>query len=162
MARTRFVSAVRKSQIWMVRSRRWSLPSITELSGYRGGSCLQNLSAPKGAESRKQRQTTAAASWWQVAQDYEPTGSPFDLRNSAGNAVCGRLDGIVGEVGVAGGGLDLRMAQELADHGQALADEQFATGKACGDRGPARRRARRAPGCAARGAASRSDGSPAC
>ena len=40
------------------------------------------------------------------------------------NAVCGGLEGTVGEVGIAGGGLDLGMAEQLADHRQPLAQRR--------------------------------------
>ena len=52
--------------------------------------------------------------------------SPCDV----GDTVCGGLEGIVGERGVAGGGLDLGVAEQLADHGQAFADRQPAAGEA--------------------------------
>ena len=38
----------------------------------------------------------------------------------------GGLDGIAGEMGIAGGRLDLGVSQELADHCQALTESQSA------------------------------------
>ena len=35
--------------------------------------------------------------------------------DAVADAASGGLDGVAGEMGIAGGGLDLRMAQELAD-----------------------------------------------
>ena len=46
-----------------------------------------------------------------------------NLGDPACDAVGGGLDGIVGEMRRAGGGLDLGVAQELADHGQTFADQ---------------------------------------
>ena len=43
------------------------------------------------------------------------------FRNVRRNCIGGSPDRISREVGVAGGGLDLRVAEELADHRQALA-----------------------------------------
>ena len=56
-------------------------------------------------------------------------GLSRDLRDPARNPVGGGLDRIVGEMGVAGGGLDLVVPEQLADHRQALADQQAAAGK---------------------------------
>ena len=53
-----------------------------------------------------------------------------DFRDTARDAIGGGLDGIVGEVGVAGGGLHLGVAEQLPDHRQALADQQPAAGEA--------------------------------
>ena len=46
-----------------------------------------------------------------------------NLGDPACNAVGGGLDRIVGEVRIAGGGLDLGVPQELAYHGQTFADQ---------------------------------------
>ena len=42
--------------------------------------------------------------------------SSCQLGDTVRDAVCGRFDGVVGEVGVAGGGLDLGVAEQFADH----------------------------------------------
>ena len=95
---------------------------------------------------------------------HERAGSTRHLSDPAGDPVCGRLDGIVGEMGVAGGGLHLGVPEQFADHGQAFAYQETAAGEgvtqivdADGDanRGCGYRRARRGNGCAARGAADR-------
>ena len=46
----------------------------------------------------------------------------MSCRDVVGDAGCGVPDGVAGEVGVAGGGLDLGVAQQLRDHRQALAE----------------------------------------
>ena len=43
--------------------------------------------------------------------------------DSAGDAVGSGLDGIVREMGVTGGGLDLGVPEQLADHRQPLTDQ---------------------------------------
>ena len=61
-----------------------------------------------------------------------------------GDTCCGVLDGVSGEVGVAGGRLDLGVAEELRDHRQALAERKRACLHSCdGGRGCERRRGRR-------------------
>ena len=61
-----------------------------------------------------------------------------------GDACCGVLDGVSGEVGVACGCLDLGVAEELGNHRQALAERERAACISCdGGRGCARRRGRR-------------------
>ena len=60
---------------------------------------------------------------------------------------CGVFDGVSGEVGVAGGGLDLGVAEELRNYRQALAQRKRACSHSCdGGRGCARRRGRRGRG----------------
>ena len=50
--------------------------------------------------------------------------------NAARDAVGRRLDGIVGEMSVTGGGLNLRVTKELSDHRKPFADQQSAAGEA--------------------------------
>ena len=52
-----------------------------------------------------------------------------NLGYAANDAVRSGLSGIVGEVGVAGGGLDLGVPEQLADHGQAFAYQETAAGE---------------------------------
>ena len=54
---------------------------------------------------------------------------PCNFRDPARDAVGGCLNGVVGEVGVAGGGLHLVVPEQLADHWKALADQQPAAGE---------------------------------
>ena len=56
-------------------------------------------------------------------------GLSRDLRDPARNPVGGGLDRIVGEMGVAGGGLHLVVPEQLPDHRKALAHQQPAAGK---------------------------------
>ena len=79
---------------------------------------------------RGSRQATAAATWQRAVHGHERAGSPRHLSDPAGDAVCGGLDGIVGEVGVARGGLHLGVPEQFADHGQAFADQKTTAGKA--------------------------------
>ena len=63
-----------------------------------------------------------------------PAAAPFSSLQIAVNAVAdtsgGRLDGIAGEVGVAGRRLNLGMTEQLADHRQPLAEGQGPRGEA--------------------------------
>ena len=49
-------------------------------------------------------------------READPTDYPYYCGNAARDAVGGGLDGIVGEVGIAGCGLHLGMSEQLADH----------------------------------------------
>ena len=121
-ATSRFVFAAHGSPLRIYRFR----PS-TETSRNSAGSCLQVLCGREGQEGA--RQATAVVTWQPAARGHERAGSPRHLSDPAGDAVRSRLDRIVSQVGVAGGGLNLGVTQELADHGQALADQQTATGE---------------------------------
>ena len=50
--------------------------------------------------------------------------------DAVGDAGCGVLHGVPGQVGVPGRGLNLRVPQELAYHGQALTKHQRPRGEA--------------------------------
>ena len=122
-ATSRFVFAAQDSPLRIYRLR----PS-TKTSRNAAGSCLQVLCGREGQEGA--RQATAVVTWQPAARGHERAGSPRHLSDPAGDAVRSRLDRIVSQVGVAGGGLNLGVTQELADHGQAFADEQSTAGKA--------------------------------
>ena len=61
---------------------------------------------------------------WSSRED--DIGREYILSDVVGDACCGVFDGVSGEVGVAGGCLDLGVAEELRDHRQALAQRKRA------------------------------------
>ena len=53
-----------------------------------------------------------------------------NLGDPACDAISCRFDGVVGEMSVSGGGLDLGVSEQLPNHGQTLADQQPTAGEA--------------------------------